>query len=219
MLFSSFDRLVTNLENLLTFGKFFTIFSFLFGLSFAIQLRNATQKGVGFSGRFTWRLVVLALIALVHGAFFTGDILIVYAILGLLLIPFRRLKTRTLVIIALLLVFNIPGLLLNIAQLNAHPTPEQIARGAEFQAQLTQAAHAGIRDQAIGHAGGAGANQSHQRPDQQGRLHDLHRPAVDHVRSLLVRHVRRPAGDLQGHGGQSPVFPPTAVAGRLLWRW
>src|SRR5262245_28002833 len=64
MLFSPADRLVANLENLLTFGKFFTIFSFLFGLSFAIQLRNATQKGMAFAGRFTWRLVVLAMIAL-----------------------------------------------------------------------------------------------------------------------------------------------------------
>jgi uncharacterized protein len=82
----------------------------------------------------------LGLIALVHSAFFTGDILIVYAFLGLLLIPFRKLKTRTLVIIALLLVFNVPGLLLNIAQINAHPTPEQIARGAEFQVQATEAA-------------------------------------------------------------------------------
>jgi uncharacterized protein len=135
MLNSAFDRLVANLENLLTFGKFFTIFSFLFGLSFAIQLRNAAQKGVGFSGQFTWRLAVLALIALVHSALFTGDILIVYAFLGLLLIPFRNLKTRTLVITALLLVFNIPGLLLNIAQLNAHPTPEQIARGARSRSR------------------------------------------------------------------------------------
>ena len=84
-------------------------------------MNNATQKGVGFAGRFTWRLVVLALIALVHGAFFTGDILIVYAFLGLLLIPFRKLKTRTLVIIALLLVFNIPGLLLNIALMQRRP--------------------------------------------------------------------------------------------------
>jgi uncharacterized protein len=138
MLFTSFDRLVADLENLLTFGKFFTIFSFLFGLSFAIQLRNATQKGVGFSGRFTWRLLVLALIALVHGAFFSGDILIVYAFLGLLLIPFRNLKTRTLVIIALVLVFNIPGLLLGIAQVNAHPSPEQVAQGAALQAQFTE---------------------------------------------------------------------------------
>jgi len=134
MTFTPFDRLVSDLENLLTFGKFFTIFSFLFGLSFAIQLRNATQKGVRFSGRFTWRLVVLALIALVHGAFFTGDILIVYAFLGLLLIPFRNLKTRTLVIIALVLVFNIPGILLGIAAVN--PSPEQVAQAAQFQAQF-----------------------------------------------------------------------------------
>jgi len=141
MLFSPIDRVIANLEHLLTFGKFFTIFSFLFGLSFAIQLRNATQKGVGFSGRFTWRLLVLALIALVHGVLFTGDILIIYAILGLLLIPFRRLKTRTLLIIALMLVFNIPGLLLGVAQINAPPpTPEQLAANAEFMAGFMKAA-------------------------------------------------------------------------------
>ncbi|HEU5135416.1 MAG TPA: DUF418 domain-containing protein [Steroidobacteraceae bacterium] len=141
MLFSSFDRVVAQLEQLLTFGKFFTIFSFLFGLSFAIQLRNATQKGVGFSGRFTWRLLVLALIALVHSAFFTGDILIIYAFLGLLLIPFRNLKTRTLLIVSLLLVFNVPGLLLGIAQINAPPpTPEQLAARAEFAARFLEAA-------------------------------------------------------------------------------
>ena len=138
MLFSPLDGLVSKLEHLLTFGKFFTIFSFLFGLSFAIQLRNATQKGVGFKGRFTWRLLVLALIALVHGVFFTGDILIIYAILGLLLIPFRNMKTRTLVITALVLVFNIPGLLLGIAQVNAQPTPEQVANAAAIQAQFTE---------------------------------------------------------------------------------
>jgi uncharacterized protein len=139
MLFSPIDRVVSQLEHLLTFGKFFTIFSFLFGLSFAIQLRNATQKGVGFSGRFTWRLMVLALIALVHGMFFTGDILIIYAILGLLLIPFRNLKTRTLLIIALVLIFNIPGLLLGLAQVMAPPpTPEQVAANAEFMAQFAK---------------------------------------------------------------------------------
>jgi uncharacterized protein len=141
MLFSPLDSLVSKLEHLLTFGKFFTIFSFLFGLSFAIQLRNATQKGVGFSGRFTWRLLVLALIALVHSAFFTGDILIVYAILGLLLIPFRNMKTRTLLITALVLVFNIPGLLLGIAQVLAPtPSPEQVATTAQYTAQFAQAA-------------------------------------------------------------------------------
>jgi uncharacterized protein len=141
MLFSPLDHTVEKLEHLLTFGKFFTIFSFLFGLSFAIQLRNAAAKGTPFAGRFAWRLGVLALIALVHGAFFTGDILIVYALLGLLLIPFRKVKTRTLVITAMILVFNIPGLLLGGLQLAAPaPTPEQQQARAELQASFLQSA-------------------------------------------------------------------------------
>jgi uncharacterized protein len=141
MLFGPLDRAVAQFEHLFTMGKFYTIFSFLFGLSFAIQLRNAAQKGTGFSGQFTWRLMVLALIALVHGVFFTGDVLIIYAVLGLLLIPFRNLKTRTLLIVALILVLNIPGVLLRLAMLAVPPpSPEQLQTAAEFQAQFLQAA-------------------------------------------------------------------------------
>src|SRR5687768_10025706 len=141
MLLGPLDRAVAQLEHLLTFGKFYTIFSFLFGLSFAIQLHNAMQKGTAFSGRFAWRLGVLALIALVHGAFFAGDILIIYALLGLLLIPFRRLKTRTLLIVALILVLNVPGLLLGMALLAAPPpSPEQLQANAEMQAFFQQVA-------------------------------------------------------------------------------
>ena len=112
MVFSSFDAAMLQAQKLLTFGKFYTLFSFLFGLSFAIQMRNAADKGRPFAGRFAWRLIVLLLIALVHGAFFSGDVLIVYAILGLLLMLFRKVKTRTLVITALVLVLNVPGMLL-----------------------------------------------------------------------------------------------------------
>lgn len=141
MLFGSLDRVVEKLEHLLTFGKFFTIFSFLFGLSFAIQLRNATQKGASFKGRFAWRLMVLALIALVHGMFFTGDILIVYAFLGLLLIPFRNLRTRTLVITALVLILNLPGMLLGALQVSSPaPTPEQQQARAEVQETFMRSA-------------------------------------------------------------------------------
>src|SRR5687768_2182641 len=67
MAFTPLDQWVDMVTRLFFVGKFFTIFSFLFGLSFAIQLANAARKGDSFSGRFTWRLVVLALIALVHG--------------------------------------------------------------------------------------------------------------------------------------------------------
>jgi uncharacterized protein len=104
-------------------GKFFTIFSFLFGLSFAIQLANAARKGDAFSGRFTWRLVLLAIIALIHGAFFSGDILIVYAVLGLLLIPVQKLNTKVLAAVAVVLVLNVPGLILGLSRANAPALP------------------------------------------------------------------------------------------------
>lgn len=130
MTFSTLDRAVGKLETLFSFGKFYTIFSFLFGLSFAIQLDNAARKGAVFAGRFTWRLIILLVIGLVHGLFFSGDVLVVYALLGLLLIPCRNLSNRTLLIVASILVLNVPMLLLGLAQVGAPP-----AAGAEAQMQ------------------------------------------------------------------------------------
>jgi uncharacterized protein len=121
MTFSAWDGFVAQFSQLFAFGKFFTIFSFLFGLSFAIQMRSAEQKGTAFAGRFTWRLVVLALIAVVHNLFYAGDILIIYAFLGLLLIPFRKLNSRLLLVAALLLILNVPGMVLGWVQLNSPP--------------------------------------------------------------------------------------------------
>src|SRR5687768_9824038 len=54
MNFTALDGVVNQAAFLLCSGKFFTVFSFLFGLSFAIQLRSAAQKGAGFSGRYAW---------------------------------------------------------------------------------------------------------------------------------------------------------------------
>jgi uncharacterized protein len=139
MTFTALDGVVAQLGQLLTFGKFFTIFSFLFGLSFAIQMRSAEQKGAGFTGRYTWRLLVLALIAMVHNAFYAGDILIIYALLGLLLIPFRRVNTKVLLVAAVVLILNVPGLLLGWMRLDAPPPalgPPQV--GAQTQAPMVR---------------------------------------------------------------------------------
>jgi uncharacterized protein len=132
--FSSLDTIVNDLAELLTFGKFFAIFSFLFGLSFAIQLENSTRKGTGFSGRFAWRLMILLAIGFVHSLFFSGDVLIIYALLGLLLIPCRHMKSKTLIVLGLLFTLNIPGLLLGVAQVSApSPNAEQQQTAAQFQ--------------------------------------------------------------------------------------
>jgi uncharacterized protein len=116
----------------LTFGKFFTIFSFLFGLSFAIQLANAASKERAFALRFLWRLMILFAIGFVHNMFFSGDILVIYAALGLLLLPARYLGNKLLLPLALLLVVNIPSLIQSLLQLNAPPPSQaQIAANIE----------------------------------------------------------------------------------------
>jgi uncharacterized protein len=141
MTFGIVDQVFAKLDTLLVFGKFFTIFSFLFGLSFALQMQSAEAKGDSFAGRFAWRLAVLALIAFVHGLFFTGDILIIYALLGFLLIPMRKLGTKTLLVVAALLVFNVPGLVMGLIQANAPPpTPDQAQAMAEARALAMQVA-------------------------------------------------------------------------------
>ena len=72
--------------NYLVFGKFFIIFSCLFGLSFFIQMDRAAKKGLDFRKRFLWRLLLLAVIGYLHGLIVRVDILLIYAILGFVLV-------------------------------------------------------------------------------------------------------------------------------------
>jgi len=95
--YSELTDAITPVENVVKFGvytfiskKFYAIFSFLFGLSFAMQLKSAKAKGVPFVGRFVWRLFILLGIGSLHALIFPGDILQVYAPLGLLLILVRN---------------------------------------------------------------------------------------------------------------------------------
>ncbi|GAB4186183.1 MAG: DUF418 domain-containing protein [Thermoflexibacter sp.] len=90
-------------------GKFFPIFSFLFGLSFAIQINQAKKKGKKYTGRFLWRLVILLGIGAVHQAFYRGDILMLYATLGLVLLICQYFNDKILLILSLALVFNAVG--------------------------------------------------------------------------------------------------------------
>jgi uncharacterized protein len=119
--FSPIDGIVDTATRLLTTGKFFTVFSFLFGLSFAIQIDRAAKKAVPFAGRFTWRLALLFAIGFVHSAFFSGDILVIYAVVGLMLLPLQKLGTRTLLILGMLFLLNVPSLVVTAVQTYALP--------------------------------------------------------------------------------------------------
>ena len=88
------DTMVDVFIGLFLRGKFFALFSFLFGLSFFIQMDNAQKQGKDFGLRFFWRLIILLGIGMVHHMFYRGDILTIYALLGLFLIPFYKLSNK-----------------------------------------------------------------------------------------------------------------------------
>lgn len=145
-IFSSLDQWVGDWATYLTFGKFFTIFSFLFGLSFAIQMDRAATAGRPFVGRTLWRLVILFAIGFTHSLFYSGDILRIYAILGLFLVLLRKLSNRVLLVLSLLLVFNAPLIVSRVqSQFAPPPTAAQLkagkAQGAAFMQQAEAEFH------------------------------------------------------------------------------
>lgn len=88
------DYVVDGFIALFLRGKFFALFSFLFGLSFFIQMDNARNSGGYFGFRFLWRLLVLLIIGVIHHMFYRGDILTIYAFLGIFLIPFDKVNNK-----------------------------------------------------------------------------------------------------------------------------
>ena len=118
-------------------GKFFAFFSFLFGLSFYLQTGEPGENKGRAASRFAWRITLLLLIGMVHHTFWQGDILSIYAPLGFLLLLARRLSTKWALIIALLLIVNLPGKIVAVADLlspagSGQAGPDFAAMGAEY---------------------------------------------------------------------------------------
>ncbi|MBO7578468.1 MAG: DUF418 domain-containing protein [Prevotella sp.] len=88
------DKTVGDVLAWLLSGKMYGIFAMLFGLSFFIMNDNQQQKGRSFSGRFAWRMCLLFVFGLINVAFYDGDILMLYAVYGLLLIPISYLPSE-----------------------------------------------------------------------------------------------------------------------------
>lgn len=109
-------------------GKFILIFSFLFGWGIHTQ----AARGEGFRGRYRRRLLGLALLGFIHAAFlFAGDILVLYALLGVFMLrPVRRdWPVRKLVRSAIVLLAVQAAILVAVAVLSA---ADQGAEDASF---------------------------------------------------------------------------------------
>ena len=112
--------------NYLVFGKFFIIFSCLFGLSFFIQMDRAAKKGLDFRKRFLWRLLLLAVIGYLHGLIVRVDILLIYAILGFVLVLMYKWPTKLLAGITLFLFLGGASLVPVVYKSLTAPTIEQV---------------------------------------------------------------------------------------------
>ena len=89
------DGAAALIEDFLIRGKFYSLFSLLFGIGFAVQLESAGRCNADFARRFARRLTILLVIGLIHACFWYGDILKDYALIGFALILLRRGKPRT----------------------------------------------------------------------------------------------------------------------------
>jgi uncharacterized protein len=96
------DKLAEQVRDALFSGKFNSMFSLLFGIGFTIQFtRMQQQDPLHATGLYVRRLLVLLVIGVLHATlFWTGDVLHVYAVLGLLLVfGLRRLSDRGVVVL------------------------------------------------------------------------------------------------------------------------
>lgn len=109
---SGLDKITGAIMGIFIRGKFFALFSFLFGVSFFIQMSNAAQKGINFQSRFLWRLALLFLIGYAHALFYRGDILTIYALVGVPLVLFFHVRNAFCLAIAAAVFLGLPRYLL-----------------------------------------------------------------------------------------------------------
>lgn len=82
-------------------GKAYAIFALLFGFTFYLQSNNARRRGLDFGYRFLWRLVLLAGFATLNAVFFpAGDVLLLFAVVGIVLFVVRNWSDRGVLVAA-----------------------------------------------------------------------------------------------------------------------
>ena len=98
------NRTFWALKHILFESKFWALYSLLFGMGFYLQ-----SLSTGYTlGRAVRRLLVLMALGCLHGLLFEGDILMLYAELGLLLLVLNRLPNHWLVCVGVVLSLSFP---------------------------------------------------------------------------------------------------------------
>lgn len=129
------STIVNYIDGIFISGKFFTYFSFFFGVSFAIQLLQRKEDDTRFLPRFAWRLVILFIIGFIHHLQWKGDILGIYAFLGFFLLLFYKASDKVLLVAILIFALNIPNFVHEIIAYNKVPEKPKTEKEqkAEFE--------------------------------------------------------------------------------------
>jgi len=98
MLLGEWDHKMKYLHEMFIEGKFYSIFSLLFGWGIALQVKRGIAKGVDATSTIKRRLGFMLLLGAIHLLIWPGDIVFFYAMLGFLLLPFRKFSNKTLLI-------------------------------------------------------------------------------------------------------------------------
>ncbi len=107
---SLIDSAVNFFLNLFLVGKARTLFAFLFGVGFYFQLSKAGRNGYRIEGKFAKRMLMLFLIGVLHAyLIWSGDILRMYAVCGLLLLLVYKWKPKQLFIAAIVCSVVVPA--------------------------------------------------------------------------------------------------------------
>jgi uncharacterized protein len=112
--YAHLDGMFTSLHLWIVDGKFYAIFSILFGVGFGLQYLKNRDRLEQFMPLYRRRLALLLLFGIAHALVWSGDILTLYALLAFVMILMRDLPTRFIlwVAIGLLLFFIIPQALM-----------------------------------------------------------------------------------------------------------
>lgn len=91
------DRAVDAAVYILVQGKFYTLFSLLFGMGFAVMMQRAERAGRPFARLYLRRTLALLAFGLAHALLvWSGDVLVSYALMSLPLLLFRNAPQRAL---------------------------------------------------------------------------------------------------------------------------
>ncbi|WP_281764378.1 DUF418 domain-containing protein [Neptunitalea lumnitzerae] len=103
---SNIDQITERVLQLFFYTKFFPIFSLLFGLGISMQALKLFEKNKLSSSFFTRRMFFLFIFGALHIIFlWSGDVLNIYAILGLLTTIFIKKSNKLILILAAIFLF------------------------------------------------------------------------------------------------------------------